>query len=68
MAKQKAIAQIYSNWEKSYNKVPRLLQALQSYCPGTMCEIIIVPYYDGHLMVRDCSMFDKWHKMVTAIS
>ncbi|XP_025661762.1 uncharacterized protein [Arachis hypogaea] len=24
-----------------------------------MGEISVVPYYDGHLMVRDCSMFDK---------
>ncbi|XP_025630163.1 uncharacterized protein [Arachis hypogaea] len=24
-----------------------------------MCEISVVPYYDGHLMVRDCNMFDK---------
>ncbi|RYQ92704.1 hypothetical protein Ahy_B09g098919 [Arachis hypogaea] len=24
-----------------------------------MCEISVVLYYDGHLMVRDCSIFDK---------
>ncbi|QHO00133.1 uncharacterized protein DS421_13g403850 [Arachis hypogaea] len=28
MAKQKAIAQIYGDWKESYNKVPKLLQAL----------------------------------------
>ncbi|XP_025665099.1 uncharacterized protein [Arachis hypogaea] len=59
MAKQKDVAQIYCGWEESYNKVPRLLQALQSYYPGTICEFRAVPYYDGHLMVHDCSMFDK---------
>ncbi|XP_025633079.1 uncharacterized protein [Arachis hypogaea] len=59
MAKQKAIVQIYGDWEESYNKVSRLLQALQSCCPGTIREISTVPYYDGHLMVRDYSIFDK---------
>ncbi|XP_016195007.1 uncharacterized protein LOC107635974 [Arachis ipaensis] len=53
MAKQKAIAQIYGDWEESYNKVPKLLQALQSYFLGTICELWVVPYYDGHLLVHD---------------
>ncbi|XP_025608088.1 uncharacterized protein [Arachis hypogaea] len=68
MAKQMEIEQIYENWEESYNKVPKLVHALQSFCPGTICELRAIPYYDGHLMVCDCSMFDKWHKMATVIS
>ncbi|RYR79830.1 hypothetical protein Ahy_A01g004634 [Arachis hypogaea] len=44
------------------------MQALQSCCPEIICELRVIPYYDGHLMVHDYSMFDKWHKMVTAIS
>ncbi|XP_016185451.1 uncharacterized protein LOC107627101 [Arachis ipaensis] len=59
MAKQKAIAQIYGDWEESYNKVSKLFQALQSYFPGTLCDVRVKPFYDGHLLVRDCSMFDK---------
>ncbi|XP_025628847.1 uncharacterized protein [Arachis hypogaea] len=59
MAKQKAIAWIYGDWEESYNKVPKLLQALQSCFSGTICDLRVKPYYDGHLMVRDCSMSDK---------
>ncbi|XP_025628680.1 uncharacterized protein [Arachis hypogaea] len=59
MSKQKAIAQIYGDWEESYKKVPKLLQALQSCSPGTICELRVVPYYDGHLLIRNCSMFDK---------
>ncbi|RYQ86053.1 hypothetical protein Ahy_B10g105717 [Arachis hypogaea] len=59
MAKQKAITQIYGGWEESYNRVARLLQALQSCCPRTICDISVVPYYDGNFMVRDCSIFDK---------
>ncbi|RYR28205.1 hypothetical protein Ahy_B01g052321 [Arachis hypogaea] len=53
MAKQKTIAQIYRDWEESYNKVLKLLQALQSCCPRTICELRAVPYYEGHLMVRE---------------
>ncbi|XP_025664722.1 uncharacterized protein [Arachis hypogaea] len=59
MAKQKVIAQIYGDWKESYNKVSKLLQALQSYFPETICDLRVRLYYDGHLLVRDCSMFDK---------
>ncbi|XP_016206331.1 uncharacterized protein LOC107646676 [Arachis ipaensis] len=58
MAKQKAIAQIYSDWKESYNKVPKLLQLLQSCFPGTICELRFVLYYDGHLLVHDCMAQD----------
>ncbi|RYR05057.1 hypothetical protein Ahy_B06g084907 isoform A [Arachis hypogaea] len=50
MAKQKAIAQIYRDWEESYNK------ALQSCCPETICELRVVAYYNGNCLVCDCSM------------
>ncbi|XP_025638940.1 uncharacterized protein [Arachis hypogaea] len=50
MTKQKKIVQIYGDWEKPYNKIPRFLQALQSCCPGIICDFSAVPYYDGHLM------------------
>ncbi|XP_015934318.1 uncharacterized protein LOC107460473 [Arachis duranensis] len=59
MAKQKVITRIYDYWEESYNKVLKLLQALQSCFPGTIYDLRVKPYYDGHLMVRDYSMFDK---------
>ncbi|XP_072078077.1 uncharacterized protein [Arachis hypogaea] len=59
MTKQKAIAWIYGDWEESYNKVPKLLQALQSCFPGTICDLRVKPYYEGHLVVCDCCMFDK---------
>ncbi|XP_025617319.1 uncharacterized protein [Arachis hypogaea] len=59
MTKQKAIARIYGDWEESYNKVSKLLQALYSCFPGTICDLRVKPYYDGHLMVRNCCMFDK---------
>ncbi|RYR53498.1 hypothetical protein Ahy_A06g028644 [Arachis hypogaea] len=55
VAKQKAIAQIYGDLNESYNKMPRLLQALQSCCPKRICDFSTVSYYDGHLVVRDYS-------------
>ncbi|XP_025640945.1 uncharacterized protein [Arachis hypogaea] len=48
-----------SDIDESYNKVSRLLQALQSCCLEIICEFKVVLYYDGHLMVHDYSMFDK---------
>ncbi|XP_057734465.1 uncharacterized protein LOC130949872 [Arachis stenosperma] len=59
MAKQKVIARIYGDWKEFYNKVLKLLQALQSCFPDTICDLRGKTYYEGHLMVRDCCMFDK---------
>ncbi|XP_025647160.1 uncharacterized protein [Arachis hypogaea] len=59
MAKKKAIAQIYRDWDESYNKVPKLLQTLHNCFPNTLCDLRVKPFYNGHLLVRDCSMFDK---------
>ncbi|XP_015963926.1 uncharacterized protein LOC107487742 [Arachis duranensis] len=59
MAKQKIIVQIYRDWEESYNKVSKLLQALQSCFPGTICYLRVKSFYDGHLLVRECSIFNK---------
>ncbi|XP_025685398.1 uncharacterized protein [Arachis hypogaea] len=50
---------VLQDWEESYNKASKLLQALQSCFPGTIYELWAVPYYDVHLLVHDCSMFDK---------
>ncbi|XP_025636409.1 uncharacterized protein [Arachis hypogaea] len=59
MAKQKEIAQKYSDWEESYNKVAKLLQALQICCPRIICDLRTIPYYDGNLMIHDYDQFDK---------
>ncbi|XP_072071937.1 uncharacterized protein [Arachis hypogaea] len=42
-----------------YNKVSKVVQALQSCYPKTISELKAVPYYDRNLLVRDCGMFDK---------
>ncbi|XP_025702784.1 uncharacterized protein [Arachis hypogaea] len=31
----------------------------KSCCAGTICDLSDVPYYDGHVMVPNCSQFDK---------
>ncbi|KAL4343214.1 hypothetical protein AHAS_Ahas11G0056000 [Arachis hypogaea] len=36
MGKQKAIAQIYGDWEESYNHIPRWITGDQVYMPGTI--------------------------------
>nr|XP_025692799.1 uncharacterized protein LOC112795056 [Arachis hypogaea] len=36
MAKQKAVAQIYGDWEESYTELPRWMLGVQSTMPGTI--------------------------------
>ncbi|KAL4285495.1 hypothetical protein GQ457_16G023140 [Hibiscus cannabinus] len=38
MAKQKAMAQVYGDWDKLYNELPTLLRAMQIFIPGTKVE------------------------------
>ncbi|XP_057734864.1 uncharacterized protein LOC130950383 [Arachis stenosperma] len=33
--------------------------ALQSCFSGTICDLPVKPFYDRHLLIRDCSMFNK---------
>ncbi|KAL4379409.1 hypothetical protein GQ457_02G040590 [Hibiscus cannabinus] len=37
-AKQKAMAQVYGDWDRSYNELPALLRAMQIFIPGTKVE------------------------------
>ncbi|RYR49918.1 hypothetical protein Ahy_A07g036443 [Arachis hypogaea] len=50
MVKQKVIAQIYRDWGKTYNKVLKLLQVLQSCCPRTICIANLGVYYNGDII------------------
>ncbi|XP_025678871.1 uncharacterized protein [Arachis hypogaea] len=58
MAKQKAIAKIYGDWEESYNRILALLQALQECLTGTIHECIVVPYYNVNMIDGEWSQFD----------
>jgi len=39
LPKQWALEQVYGNWEESYNILPKYLQALQIFVPGTIVRI-----------------------------
>jgi len=54
LAKQKALAMEFGDWEDSYNELPRWLQAIQESLPGTIVQYGVSPYVmDG---VRDPSI------------
>ena len=46
LAKQWALEKVYSNWEESYNILPKYLQALQLFVPGTIVRIQTIPILD----------------------
>ncbi|RYR25930.1 hypothetical protein Ahy_B02g059974 [Arachis hypogaea] len=58
-SKPSVIIPVLQGAEESYNKVSKLLQALQSCFLRTICELRATPYYDGHLLIRDRIMFYK---------
>ncbi|CAL0315458.1 unnamed protein product [Lupinus luteus] len=43
-AKQLAISRIYGNWEGSYNELPRWLNAVQYFAPGTVVRYSASPH------------------------
>ncbi|MED6142045.1 hypothetical protein PIB30_109623, partial [Stylosanthes scabra] len=47
MAKQKAIAKLYGDWEESFAILPRLLSALQYFSDGTPVDLRVGPYHEG---------------------
>ena len=59
LAKQKVIAKVYGGWEESYNELPRWLQALQMFVPGTIIQLTTLPYYSGNFLDRSCVMFHR---------
>ena len=40
-AKTKALEELFGNYEESYVTLPRYLQAMQLYNPGTMFEFVV---------------------------
>ncbi|XP_052114402.1 uncharacterized protein LOC127745580 [Arachis duranensis] len=47
MAKQKAVAQIYRNWEESYAELPRWMLGVQSTMPGIVTVLKTSPVWLG---------------------
>ncbi|XP_015939554.1 uncharacterized protein LOC107465085 [Arachis duranensis] len=50
---------IQSNPSVTIPVLQGVVQALLSCFSGTICDLRVKPYYEGHLMGRDCCMFDK---------
>ena len=52
IARNKAIEQVFGNWEKSYNELPNYLLALKKFVPGTVVEMQTLPVYtdDGTII------------------
>ena len=50
LARQTDIEDIYSNWERSYLDLPRLLQTMQQFLPGMVVEkeTLPMPPQTGH--------------------
>ncbi|KAL5186661.1 hypothetical protein HKD37_05G012475 [Glycine soja] len=46
LEKQWALKKVYGNWEESYNIIPKFLQALQLFVPGTIVRIQTIPALD----------------------
>ncbi|KAH1225883.1 hypothetical protein GmHk_11G032685 [Glycine max] len=46
LEKQWALEQVYGNWEESDNILPKYLQALQLFVPGTIVRIQNIPTLD----------------------
>nr|XP_025661270.1 uncharacterized protein LOC112756873 [Arachis hypogaea] len=47
MAKQKAVAEIYGDWEESYAELPRLMLGIQATMPGTITVLKTSPVRIG---------------------
>ena len=49
LGKQKAIENIYTNWERLYHDLPRLLQVKQQFLPGMVAgkETLPMPPQEG---------------------
>ncbi|RYR31922.1 hypothetical protein Ahy_B01g056867 isoform A [Arachis hypogaea] len=59
LAKQKAIARIYGDWDDSYNQLQRYFNALQTFVPGTIVDLQTRPYYVGNTLDRESVIFHQ---------
>ncbi|RYR29219.1 hypothetical protein Ahy_B01g053566 isoform E [Arachis hypogaea] len=59
MAKQKAIAQIYGDWEESYNIIPRWIIEVQMYMPGSIAVLRTSPVRSGNAVDESRVFFHR---------
>ncbi|XP_073223511.1 uncharacterized protein [Cicer arietinum] len=59
LGKNKAIEQIYGNWEKSYNLLPRWLLVMQTFAPRTIIKMETIPAYNEHGLINGMTIFHR---------
>ncbi|XP_073225786.1 uncharacterized protein [Cicer arietinum] len=59
LGKNKAIEQIYGNWEESYNQLPRWLLVMQTFAPGTIIKMETIPAYNEHGLINGMTIFHR---------
>ncbi|WVZ04019.1 hypothetical protein V8G54_024825 [Vigna mungo] len=59
LAKQHAIEHVYGNWEESFNKLPFLLQAMQTFLPGFVYKLKTQPITDGQEIRQNQQYFKR---------
>ncbi|XP_073219670.1 uncharacterized protein [Cicer arietinum] len=59
IGKNKAIEQIYGNWEKSYNQLPQWLLVMQTFAIGTKIEMETIPAYHENSLINGIRIFHR---------
>ncbi|XP_047173528.1 uncharacterized protein LOC124841321 [Vigna umbellata] len=59
LAKQHAIEHVYGNWEESFNKLPCLLQAMQTFLLGFVYKLKTQPITDGQEIRQNQQYFKR---------
>ncbi|XP_057718018.1 uncharacterized protein LOC130932656 [Arachis stenosperma] len=59
MAKQKAVAQIYGDWEESYAELPRWMLGIQATLPGTITVLKTSPVQNGGVVDESAVYFHR---------
>ncbi|XP_073224426.1 uncharacterized protein [Cicer arietinum] len=59
LGKNKAIEQIYGNWEESYNQLPRWLLVMRTFAPGTIIKMETIPAYNEHGLINGMTIFHR---------
>nr|XP_027188644.1 uncharacterized protein LOC101501977 [Cicer arietinum] len=59
MGKNKAIEQIYGNWEESYNQLPQWLLVMKTFAPGTKIEMETIPAYHENSLINGIRIFHR---------
>ncbi|XP_073222560.1 uncharacterized protein [Cicer arietinum] len=65
--KNKAIEQIYGNWEKSYNQLPEWLLVMQTFALGTKIEIENITTYHENIQVDETWLYDKYKGTILVV-